>query len=126
MDYLSQISSWASIISLIISFWAIYAVRGLRATIRDRAMDSQLRSLAQRIQAIPIGKKVLTASHRTDLASFIRLLDDFYTSRLFWKDREIKTLRKRLKDMLSGNPAVQEVKDLVSTIESQTLQTARI
>jgi len=123
---LTQVSSWASIISLFFSLWAVLTVRGMKTVLREKSMDSHFRELIKRIQAIPLAKKILSTTHRSDTTSLIRILDSFYTSALPWRDREIKKLKKSLITTLAGNPSVQEVKDIVNAIESQTLQTARI
>lgn len=126
MDKLTLASSLASIISLPLSIWAIWGVHRIRVAIKDRAMDRQLDELIKRFLNIPIAKTALMPTHRTTLTTMIKLLDDFYISPLPLCDRELKKLIKILKNALTGNPSIQEIKDIVKTIETQTLNTTRI
>jgi len=123
---LSDIGSWASIISLPLSIYAIATALNIRSAIRRGAMDRRVTEIFERLKQIPPGKKNLTSSHRTNLSLLLTHVDNFYLSKLFWCDREAKILVTTIKTKLAGNADAQEIREIVITLETQIIKTARI
>ncbi|MEW6351240.1 MAG: hypothetical protein AB1646_19465 [Thermodesulfobacteriota bacterium] len=125
-ESLSTVGSVASIISLPLSLYAVFAVLTVRRALKARSLNTRMSQWFADLKLIPPGKTKLTSSQRKEIDSLLKHLEDFCLSRLPWCDREAKKLVRRLKRELLLDPHPKQTVRLLALLEEQLLTVTRL
>ncbi len=98
-DNLTLYSSWASIISLIISVISLFLISGVKRSIQKYRRNQRIRALIDGIKTVPRDAEPLTGATRAKLNS----LKNFVPARLvIWRFSEQGRAAKRLHDHIDS------------------------
>lgn len=122
---LNTIGSWASVISLPLSVYALYQAASITKAIRRHALDSRVSAMFTQLRALK-DRGQLTTKARKDVVTLLRDLEDFYLSKIKFVDDEPKNVAKRIKDSLLTAPDMAELKRDLATLESLIFTSRRI
>ena len=122
---LSDIGSWASIISFPLSLLAIVQVARLRKIIRSKAIDGRVQETFKRLEVMPTTRQP-TSAVRADLNLLLSDVERFYVSKVPFCDREIKEIIRRIKEALLGTPSPTTLKSEIELLRQLIFHTARV
>lgn len=121
---LNTSGSWASIISLPLSIYALYQANNIRNVLRARALDSRVRTTFARLR--DLRGTTLTTSARIDIVALIQDLNDFYLAKFRFLDAEPKRIIERIKTALQVQPNIPQLKRDLESLESLIFTSTRV
>jgi len=122
---LSDIGSWASIISFPLSIVTLAMVHTVRKSIRSKALDIRVLDLFERLKRIPL-KRPPTKDVVSDIQFLILDLEEFYISKWFLCDKEPKAILRRIKNELQGTRDPKSLSSEIQTLSRLIFHSSRI